>query len=114
MSVTHIVMIKFQTGTSSELVKPICDEFFALKTSCIHPDTKKPYIVSIKGGLDNSEEGLAAGHTHAFVLEFANLYDRDYYVNADPAHDKFKKLLGSGPLSASPGVTVVDFVDGQY
>lgn len=29
-----------------------------LKDSCIHPETGKPYIVSMKGGVDVSIEGL--------------------------------------------------------
>ena len=30
----------------------------ALKDSCIHPTSKKPYIKSASGGTDNSPEGL--------------------------------------------------------
>jgi hypothetical protein len=29
------------------------------------------------------------GFTHAFVVEFANTEDRDYYVKSDPAHLDF-------------------------
>ncbi|KAF3942530.1 hypothetical protein ABW19_dt0210645 [Dactylella cylindrospora] len=111
-TVVHIVLIKFKAGTPSEAVKPICEAFIKLKDTCIHPDTNKPYILSIKGGIDNSTEGQQHGHTHGFVLEFANLWDRDYYVEKDPIHDAFKGLLGkSGPFE---GVTVVDFTNGIY
>ncbi|KAF1817163.1 hypothetical protein P152DRAFT_387627, partial [Eremomyces bilateralis CBS 781.70] len=34
------------------------------------------------------------GITHAFVEEFKSVEDRDYYVNNDPAHSKFKETLG--------------------
>lgn len=29
----------------------------ALKENCVNPSTQKPYIVSLKGGRDNSVEG---------------------------------------------------------
>ena len=32
--------------------------------------------------------------THAYVVEFANTQDRDYYVNDDPTHGEFKKFVG--------------------
>lgn len=32
--------------------------FFKLKETCVNPETQKPYILSIKGGRDNSPEGL--------------------------------------------------------
>jgi len=109
--VVHIVLIKFKEDLTSEAVKPICDAFFKLKDQCIHPETKKPYIKSIKGGIDNSMEQAQKGNTHAFVLEFSAIWDRDYYVEKDPAHQAFKVFLESGGLES---VTVVDFQDGVY
>ncbi len=83
MSVTHVVLFRFKphatpedvkavrmnspprhisrtplTSLSSRYMSQTCDSFRALKTSCIHPTTKTPYILSLKGGRDNSPEGL--------------------------------------------------------
>ncbi|KAK6528438.1 hypothetical protein TWF281_009679 [Arthrobotrys megalospora] len=110
-TVVHIVLLKFKEKTPADTIKPLCDAFFKLKDTCIHPETQKPYILSIKGGFDNSIENLTNGYTHAFVLEFAATWDRDYYVDSDPAHQVFKGALGAGGLE---NVTVVDFADGIY
>ncbi|EGX48051.1 hypothetical protein TWF173_003789 [Orbilia oligospora] len=110
-TVVHIVLLQFAEGTASDAVKPLCDAFIKLKDTCIHPETQKPYILSIKGGFDNSIEDLQHGYTHAFVLEFATTWDRDYYVEKDPAHQVFKGALKAGGLA---NVTVVDFTNGVY
>ena len=36
---------------------------------------------------------VQAGFTHAFVMEFANEEDRDYYAAEDQAHLEFKKSV---------------------
>lgn len=36
----------------------LVDRMFALKDTCLHPKTGKPYIVSASGGRDNSVQGL--------------------------------------------------------
>ncbi|KAK6538197.1 hypothetical protein TWF694_011079 [Orbilia ellipsospora] len=110
-TVVHIVLLEFADGIKTEAIRPLCDAFVKLKDTCIHPNTKKPYINSLKGGYDNSIESLTHGYTHAFVLEFSNLGDRDYYVNTDPSHQSFKKLLKDGGLA---NVTVIDFTNGVY
>jgi hypothetical protein len=50
------------------------------------------------------------GMTHAFIMEFANAEDRDYYVNADPVHAEFKKLAGNVLEKAQ----VIDFTTGVF
>ncbi|KAJ6260154.1 hypothetical protein Dda_4377 [Drechslerella dactyloides] len=110
-TVVHIVLLKFADGTPSDSLKPICDDFIKLKDKCIHPETGKPYIISVKGGLDNSPEKLQNGLTHGFVLEFSSVWDRDYYVEQDPEHRKFKHTLKASGLA---NVVVVDFTDGLY
>ena len=82
----------------------------ALKTNCIHPDTGKPYIKASSGGVNNSIEGLADGFTHAFVVEFESVEDRDYYVKKDPAHAAFLKSLGG--VLVKP--LVIDFTAGAF
>jgi TFIIF-interacting CTD phosphatase-like protein len=82
----------------------------ALKDSCVHPTTQKPYIKSASGGTDNSPEGIQNGFTHAFIVEFESTEDRDYYVNDDPSHDEFKTLAGKVLEKAQ----VIDFIDGAF
>jgi hypothetical protein len=48
--------------------------------------------------------------THGFVVEFASVEDRDYYVTEDPAHMAFVKSIEALVEKA----TVVDFNDGAY
>ena len=82
MTVVHTVLFQFKPYASSEEVKAvrteptyrgstqsICanvvpkavDRFLALKESCVHPTSNSPYIKSLKGGKDNSPEGLQVG-----------------------------------------------------
>lgn len=50
------------------------------------------------------------GITHAFVVEFANAEDRDYYVQKDPAHQKFVRSL-DGLIEKAQAI---DFTDRVY
>jgi hypothetical protein len=50
------------------------------------------------------------GITHGFVVEFASLDDRNYYVSEDPAHQAFIKSIGDIVEKA----IVVDFAHGIY
>jgi len=81
----------------------------ALKSTCLHPTSQKPYVKSLLGGRDNSPEGLQKGITHAFVVEFDNEKDRDYYAKEDPVHRKFVESLG-GMVNAQ----VVDIRPGVF
>jgi len=77
MSITHIVLFQFKSGTDSKVIMDVrlnctcldiilkltiwlktCDRMLALKESCIHPTTNAPYIKTSSGGTDNSIEGL--------------------------------------------------------
>ncbi|OAA60363.1 Fungal trichothecene efflux pump [Niveomyces insectorum RCEF 264] len=110
MSVTHTVLFQFKEDADPEKVKATCKHFLSLKTGCIHPTTQAPYVLSIKGGKDNSPEGLQNGITHGFVVEFSSLEHRDYYVKTDPAHQAFVKTLDNLVVKA----IVVDFVNEEY
>jgi Stress responsive A/B Barrel Domain. len=48
--------------------------------------------------------------THAFVVQFENHNDRDYYVQHDPVHKAFKKEIE--PIIEK--VTVLDFINGEF
>ncbi|KAH0598850.1 hypothetical protein MHUMG1_02962 [Metarhizium humberi] len=87
----------------------LCDKMLGLRSKCLHPASKRPYIKSSMGGLDRSIEGCQHGSTHAFVVEFESEQDRDYYVNKDPAQASFvlevlQKLDKATILDFSPGV----------
>ena len=72
--ITHVVLFQFKEATSAFAVKEvrnspervthrpnimqITSKFFGLKKSCVHPDTHRPYILSITGGKDISIEDL--------------------------------------------------------
>ena len=109
----------------------------ALRQNCIHPTTKKPYILDSSGGRDNSPEGhqvvptlftsafikhhlleierltgliLQGGFSHGFVSHFANEGDRRYYLEEDPAHLAFVKSLEN----IIQNVRVVDYTPGEF
>ncbi|KAF2755484.1 hypothetical protein EJ05DRAFT_478482 [Pseudovirgaria hyperparasitica] len=84
----------------------------ALQHTCKDPAGagNKPYITEMHGGRDNSQEGAAAGMTHAFIVGFESLADRDYYVNADPVHAAFKARAGE----VVERVLVVDYTVGEF
>ncbi|ODH50874.1 hypothetical protein GX48_03016 [Paracoccidioides brasiliensis] len=110
MEITHIVLFQFKAGVPAESVNDVCARMLALKDKCIHPTRRQPYIKAAKGGRDNSTEGLQDGITHAFVVEFENDEDRDYYAKNDPAHLGFVGSLGE----VVEKVRVVDFADGVF
>ncbi|RDW78071.1 stress responsive A barrel protein [Coleophoma crateriformis] len=108
MGIIHIVMFAFKPEAQAEEIQDVCARMLALKENCIHPTTSKQYIKSGVGGKDNSPEGISNGITHAFVFEFENEEDRQYYLEKDPAHLAFVKSIG-GVVSKAQ---VVDFVPG--
>ncbi|PYI08328.1 stress responsive A/B barrel domain protein [Aspergillus sclerotiicarbonarius CBS 121057] len=109
MQVTHVVLLEFKPEVAPEVRENVASQVKALRESCIHPETGKPYIVSMKAGVDVSIEGLQNGISHALVSVFENTADRDYFVNKDPAHiavvQNVKEHLAK--------VQVVDFIDGK-
>ncbi|KAL6793652.1 hypothetical protein GGI42DRAFT_333576 [Trichoderma sp. SZMC 28013] len=110
MGITHTVLFQFKAELSADDVKAAFARFLALKDNCVHPTSGEKYIISLKGGKDNSHENMQNGLTHGVVAEFASAEDRDYYVTTDPAHLEFVKSLG-GILEKA---VVLDFSDGVY
>lgn len=49
------------------------------------------------------------GYTHAFVVEFASVEDRDYYVKEDEKHRAFGGRLVRASEGGVEGILVVDF-----
>ncbi|KAL4916234.1 hypothetical protein BDW62DRAFT_186731 [Aspergillus aurantiobrunneus] len=110
MSITHIVLFQLKAGLSAEVVNDVCTRMLGLKDNCLHPTSQKPYILSSSGGVDNSPEGMQNGITHAFVVEFASVEDRNYYVEKDPAHLEFVGTL-KGVLEKAQ---VLDYTNGVF
>jgi hypothetical protein len=96
-------------GINAERLQ-ITSKFFGLKKSCVHPDTRRPYIVSVTGGVDTSIEHAQDGLSHAFILRFTSKDDRDYYVKDDPAHQAFKEAAAA----VVEKTVVLDFQEGVF
>lgn len=113
----------------------MCDRFYSLKKVCLHPTSNTPYIISLKGGKDISPEEHQVrndtssrlvfrhdvtgktdpnycknGPTHGFVLEFASVVEKEYYVSEDPMHLDFIKSIKAIVMTA----TIMDFTDREY
>ncbi|KAF1978063.1 dabb-domain-containing protein [Bimuria novae-zelandiae CBS 107.79] len=110
MAITHVVFFGFKPTVSEEQIVETFNRLQHLEQQCVHPTSSKPYIKSLKAGGNNSPEGLAKPYTHAFVVEFEDAEDRDYYVDKDPAHNEFKNHVGE--LLAH--LQVVNFEPGNF
>lgn len=98
-SVQHVVLFKFKPETTPEKLKEILAAFEALPS-------KISQIKGFQWGTNNSPEDHAHGLTHAFILTFDSVKDRDAYL-PHPAHKEFGTLVG--PWLAD--LTVVDFTN---
>ena len=86
--ITHVVLFKYSSTISWTELQKHFREFTALRTLCVKPNGK-PYMISMRMGKNHSWEPHSKGITHAFILEFANADDRDYYLLKDPVHHAF-------------------------
>jgi hypothetical protein len=94
----HVVLLKFKADTSTDDIKLLEQEFYALAT------VKISEVKSVEWGTNVSKENLDHGYTHCFILTFANEHDRDVYIDHQD-HTAFVNLLKPHMESA----TVVDF-----
>ncbi|KAF9691606.1 hypothetical protein EKO04_010287 [Ascochyta lentis] len=106
--ITHIVLFKYRPDITWTDFQTHFDAFQALKSQCLHPDTGKPYMLSMRMGQNNSWEPFSKGMTHAFVLEFASQAHLDYYLLQDEVHAAFSRA--AKPLIEDS--VVVDIKDG--
>lgn len=114
-TVTHIVLIRFAAGVGVHERAEAQRRFLDLITT---ERNGSRYITSIAGGEQRSGEPnneFDAG----FVLTFASLGDRNFYVGepivTDPAfydtvHAQFKQYLAPLVAPDRPAVEVLDFV----
>lgn len=95
----HIVLFKFKKEVSAGDVDKIVTAFTNLPAEIQE-------IADYESGTNNSPEKLEKGFTHAFLVSFKTVKERDLYL-PHPSHKKFVKLLG-GKLD---DVLVFDFID---
>lgn len=93
----HIVLLGFSPQATGAQIETVERAFCALVDSI-------PGIDAFEWGRDVSPEGLARGHSHCFVLTFADEAARDAYL-PHPAHQAFVKRMK--PILAT--VTVLDY-----
>jgi len=110
MPVVHIVLFEFKPSVGKAIIDDVCRRMLELQQTCLHPESKSPYIISTVGGRDISPEGHQGGFTHGFVSQFASEEDRDYYLEEDTVHLGFVKSL-EGVIE---NVRVVDFTPGAF
>lgn len=77
----HIVLLSFLPEIGPDRIASLTESFKGLKAII-------PQVKALEYGRNNSTEGLDQGFTHAFVLTFANEFDRDAYLR-HPAHMAF-------------------------
>jgi hypothetical protein len=132
---THIVIFQFKSDTDEAQKTAIAEAFLALRNQCLSPanftSPGTPYILNIIAGSNNSPEvaakvyqvssirepflrssfsNIRSPNQHAYIVTFASVQHRDYYIDYDPAHIAFKSLVG--PLLEK--VVVTDFIDGVW
>ena len=95
--VKHIALVQFKADVTPEQIDNVFSTLLDLSESISG-------VEDLISGPNNSPEGLAGGHTHAFVMTFADAAARDVYL-AHPDHQAF--VQGAGPLFEK--TTVVDF-----
>lgn len=89
--ITHIVLFQYSPSLAWPELQAHFDAFLALPGKCLHKDTGRPYMLSMKTGKNMSWENYSKGMTHGFVLEFRCQADLDYYLTEDPVHLAFSR-----------------------
>lgn len=65
-----MVVVGGQSSGSVEDDQTYIQAMQALAESCVNPETKKPYIVSLKSGRQDSKEGNHKNFDLIFIFEF--------------------------------------------
>ena len=83
----HIVLFGFKPGVTPAQIEDIVARFRNLQHEIAG-------IENFEWGPDVSPEGIAQGHSHAFVLTFASEAARDAYL-PHPKHEAFVQEVGA-------------------
>ena len=95
--ITHVVLFRYHPSIPWTDLEHHFEELAKLRSTCLKPaGTGKPYMLSIKMGKNVSWENFGKGMTHAIVLEFASVEDKDFYLLEDPVHRAFS--VNAAPL----------------
>jgi len=82
--IIHIALYTFKSNLPPSAIEESTKIMLSLKDRCLHPITKKPYIVSMVARPNlRPELGYAHGYTHVLVMEFANREDWLYYTKEE-------------------------------
>ncbi|KIP04700.1 hypothetical protein PHLGIDRAFT_182708 [Phlebiopsis gigantea 11061_1 CR5-6] len=108
-AVVHIVMFEYAPGVTAPTKAAVSAAFVALRETCRLPSGAR-YILAVDGGPNSSPEGQTHGMEHAFVVAFRSAAERDYYLDADPAHQAFKASV----REKVAGAVVFDFASGEF
>ena len=84
MKLRHVVLFGFGKAHSSAAIAEVIRRFAELKALV-------PGIDDFEWGENSSPEGLDHGHSHVFLLTFANARARDAYL-VHPDHAAFCEL----------------------
>jgi hypothetical protein len=97
MKLRHVVLFGFGKAQSSAAIAEVIRRFAELKALV-------PSIDDFEWGENSSPEGLDHGHSHVFLLTFANARARDAYL-VHPDHAAFSNWVQ--PFVSA--VTVLDY-----
>ncbi|GAA6000726.1 Dabb family protein [Rhodotorula paludigena] len=106
--ITHVLSFKFKESTSDAEKHLLASSMMALQDQCLLPDSSAKYL-TVTGGKNNSPETFDKGFDCTFVVQFDEK-DRQYYLDTDPAHQKFKELVGPHVED----IFVFDFTPGVF
>ena len=98
MKLRHVVLFGFRPAQSPAEVAEVVRRFVELRALV-------PGIEDFEWGENSSPEGLDRGHSHVFLLTFANARARDAYL-VHPEHAAFANWVQ--PFVSS--VTVLDYL----
>jgi hypothetical protein len=98
MTLRHVVLFGFEKAQSRAAIAEVVRRFGELKALV-------PSVDDFEWGENSSPEGLDNGHSHAFLLTFANAQARDAYL-VHPDHAAFANWVQ--PFVSS--VTVLDYL----
>ncbi|PHH89441.1 hypothetical protein CDD83_6046 [Cordyceps sp. RAO-2017] len=92
MGIRHIVLFQFREDAKLEAV----NDSSSIREADIDEGSRKN------------------GATHAFIMEFESVEDRDYYVKEDVVHLDFIKAHITSPGTIVEKATVVDIAPGVF
>ncbi len=118
--IRHVVLFGLRDEVTEIERATIVERFHAL-VEAPRPGGRRP-VVSVESGAQLSNEAAASSHDLGFIVTFASLGDRDYYVGhpdsadasrSDPQHAAFKAFVAPFLLPGQDGCTVFDLAVGS-